>query len=536
MVATSTPCPAASREAVLAACHARLVGRSLAAFPVARRSLAASGPFARPLAELLTEDGDGRVRIDPASGGNAYGCTATPWPARTIELCSSTAAAISDHAFRWTERLREALARAEPRRGRDDAIAEALAQAVRNEIGAALELPPGAVDIVLAASGTDTELLAVMLALAGGAEPLLSLLAAPEESGRGVELAAGGRLFDDTTSLGVAATKGAPVWPAEACRLAVAGVPIRDATGRPRVAAEIDRDYAAAAERHLRDGGRVLLHALQGSKTGLRAPGAAVLRRLAGAHPGRVDVVVDACQWRCPPETIRAALRQGWMVQLTGSKFVGGPPFCGALLVPARLRSRAAAVAARPVPTTPITRPGDWPAAWRRAVRPTAAGSPGIGMLLRWAAAAFELALLRSVPERERATVLHAFAAAGRARLAASPCLAPVPAGTADPSILAFTVRRRDGRPAGLESTQQLLRALAARDIRIGQPVALRPDRAGSPVALRLVAGARLLGRVHYDPAGGSLEARIARELAQLRTAIDALEWLVGARAHEMVA
>ena len=54
-----------------------------------------------------------------------------------------------------------------------------------------------------------------------------------------------------------------------------------------------------------------------------------------------VDVLVDACQMRLPLERIRACLAAGWMVLVTGSKFFGGPPFAGALLVPAPIITRA---------------------------------------------------------------------------------------------------------------------------------------------------------------------------------------------------
>ena len=74
---------------------------------------------------------------------------------------------------------------------------------------------------------------------------------------------------------------------------------------------------------------------LAGSKTGLLAPSLEAAAELRQRHRGRLDVLVDACQMRLSPERIRACLAAGWMVLVTGSKFFGGPPFAGALLVPA---------------------------------------------------------------------------------------------------------------------------------------------------------------------------------------------------------
>jgi hypothetical protein len=139
------------------------------------------------------------------------------------------------------------------------------------------------------------------------------------------------------------------------------------------------------AERALAAGARCLVHLLDASKTGLAAPSREVLERLRARHGERLAVVVDACQLRLGRDTLRADLARGWMVLLTGSKFAMGPPFAGALLLPARLADPAGR---DPLPEgfgAYFTRP-DWPDAWRplTAALPE---RPNLGLLLRWRAA-----------------------------------------------------------------------------------------------------------------------------------------------------
>ncbi len=59
--------------------------------------------------------------------------------------------------------------------------------------------------------------------------------------------------------------------------------------------------------------------------------------------PDHVLVLADCCQLRCSTEHISALLGSvAFSCALTGSKFAGGPTFCGALLVPPRSSSACA--------------------------------------------------------------------------------------------------------------------------------------------------------------------------------------------------
>src|SRR5260221_1506400 len=60
---------------------------------------------AAPVAQLLTDGGDGRLLVDPATGLNAYGCSPSPRPA-AITFASTTATSISDRGYAAAEACR----------------------------------------------------------------------------------------------------------------------------------------------------------------------------------------------------------------------------------------------------------------------------------------------------------------------------------------------------------------------------------------------------------------------------------------------
>ena len=69
---------------------------------------------------------------------------------------------------------------------------------------------------------------------------------------------------------------------------------------------------------------------------------------------------------RVSPHTLRAYLAHGFCVALTGSKFVAGPPFSGALLVPRTLARRLERQAMPPALGAYSAR-AEWPRGWTAA-------------------------------------------------------------------------------------------------------------------------------------------------------------------------
>lgn len=470
-----------------------------------------------PLEQALVAGGDTRLAL--AGGSNKYGCPPRPDPALAA-FGSSTASVISLEGFAAARRLHERFAFASG--------AEAVAlydreiARLREELKALCGVAPGT-EVVLAASGTDLHLLATQLV--GPPGPTRIVLMDPAETGTGVPAALEGRHFNTLSALGHDVVAGTGLEGAGACD--VATVPVRRADGTLRSPTEMEAEFEALVTEAVELGLRVLLIVVDVSKTGLLVPGLAWVTSLEGRFPGSIDVLVDACQFRLAPPTLQAYLAHGFMVALTGSKFLTGPAFSGALFVPAPLAAR---LRARPLPRAlaAYSARGDWPQGW--AAAESLEGVANFGLLLRWEVALEELRAFRTVPPSAIAGFLRAFEAAVRDRLAKDPHFEPLlippldrrPLGAEEswdqiPTIFPFLLV--SGEPLALAATRQVydmlgLEAPGTSPLRgqLGQPVSCGRRGEVALSALRLCASARLVVEAHR----GGAPAVIQRALAVL--------------------
>jgi hypothetical protein len=283
----------------------------------------------------------------------------------------------------------------------------------------------------------------------------------------------------------------------------------------------------------------VLLVMIDVSKTGLIAPSPACVARLNKRLPAMVDVMVDACQFRIAPVTLRAYLQHGFMVALTGSKFVTGPAFSGALLIPAGLAAR---LRSRPLPPAmaSYSTQAEWPSNWSAVESLGDAGN--FGLLLRWEAALAELRAFRAVPELQVADILWNFGAAVQSRLQGDLAFEALPAPELDrsalsaaeawdclPTIFPFLLIRR-GRLLNRKQTQNVYRLLqseltgpdfAGIRCQLGQPVNCGVRDGAEVSALRMCVSARLV----VEAACGETEMR--RMIWRAGTVLDKAAWLV---------
>ncbi|CAN7366767.1 hypothetical protein LJR225_002241 [Phenylobacterium sp. LjRoot225] len=464
------------------------------------------------VARWLTCGGDERIVLD-ARGRNRYGCGALPEPG-TTSFSSSTASILSAGAFRAARDRLEALAACGSER---EAYPAAMAEVRRRLAGLCGLSASGGENIILGASGTDLHLFAVDLAR--GDRQIMSVMADASESGRGVANALCSRRYAAASPHGVAAVVGEPL--GEPGCAGFVTVPLREVDGALRDAQVVDEAFEAAVGKAVTATGAVLLVLLDVSKTGLVAPSAACAVRLKRRYGAALTVMVDACQFRLSTESLAGYLAQGFLVAITGSKFVGGPPFSGALIVPDAELERL-----RATPLTPAlgdySARGDWPAGFvSRNVLPDAQNR---GLLLRWEAALFELAAFRQLSDQGLCAALDRIAAVTRASLAANGFEAlPVSrvrrfgrdGWDARPTLFPFLVRNGCGL-FDAEQTQRLYQGLSDGDatgrILLGQPVPIG-RRAGKPVsALRLAISARQLVQAINEPGGAeALERQIRR-------------------------
>lgn len=426
-----------------------------------------------PTADLLIAGGDDRLILDAGSGRSRYGCRPTPDP-DLVALGSVTASPISPYAFQAANALRDQCLlalRSEP----ELVVYRRALAGVRQRLLAYCGCSPDDSPMtLLAPSGTDLFMLAANLR-----QPQCSVMIEGAETGSGVPLALLGP------------RQGAPHQ-----------VAVRHADGSLRDAAEVDAEYAAIVDAAAQRGQRVLLVLTDVSKTGLISPSIASVQALRARWPQQLDVMVDACQFRIDPVTVRAYLAQGFMLALTGSKFMTGPTFSGALLLPRAMAANAVGA---------VT------------------SHSNFGLLLRWEAALTEMTRFAAVPQTARLHWVREFAEAVARGLGQHAAFKPLPVAAIDraglcasggtgwddtQTIFPFTLRGADGRLLDSAEARRLYLQLqlpaigGARRYQLGQPVASG--------ALRLCLSARMIADLHEGALPGiDIAAPLAR-IAQL--------------------
>lgn len=503
----------------------------------AESSPAAAVALLPSTAALLVQGGDQRIAIQPASQANKYGCQPFPAPDR-IAFASSTASQISACAFDAAERLRARIAAAMEDKPAAEVYGDEL-QRLREELMELLDMRAPAPDIVFAASGTDAHLLASQLAAAQSrrqGRALRVIMVNSEESGSGVSTALSGRSFSAYNALGDCSPRrisgGGETDPA------VLHVAVRHPDGAPRSPQAVADDIDALADAAFADGCDVMLVLIDVSKTGCVSPEPAYARRLQQRAPGRVLVLVDACQFRIETASLQAYLADNFMVAITGSKFIGGPSFSAALLIPPVMAAAMRPFGA-PAQLQRHSAREEWPEQWHAGRTLSSCANPGL--LLRWEAALHELRAFQALPGADVRRFLLRFNAAVQARLQSDPHFSALPAAAmprrADhltpqwddvPSIHAFSLYRRqagDGaapRPLDTAEVAHVYQQLQRRRhgdgfiYSVGQPVACGRRDGVEFSVLRLCVSAGMVVQACSDGQGHAGDALIAHAMACL--------------------
>jgi hypothetical protein len=478
---------------------------------VKKRVGSSSSPSAElpSTAELLIEGGDTRIALGSDGISNKYGCTPFPDPG-LLSFGSSTASVISAAAFSAANRLREKIALASSIESPAKTYSRELNR-IRPELKAlcgVTDLPD--LDIVFAASGTDLHLIASQITGGSESRPTRVIMAGVEETGSCVPAALAGKHFSTRSALGLSVGEGTPIAGSNAIEIST--IPIRYIDGHARPIADIDTDVESHVIQALKMHQRILLILVDVSKTGMIAPSPACVTALHRRFPESVDVLIDACQFRIAPATLRAYLEQGFMLALTGSKFVTGPTFAGALFLPSAVTHRLRAQPLPPALSSYSAR-AEWPDDWRHA--DIFDNVANFGLLLRWEASLEELRAFRAVPEADVTRFLVAFADAINNRLQNCPFFEPLSVPqlgrqpltcmnnwdqyqTIFPFLLYHPAANSASSPLNREQTLQIYRLLRA-DLgdglrcQLGQPVACGTRNGISVSALRICASARLV-------------------------------------------
>jgi hypothetical protein len=466
-------------------------------------------PEGARIAKLMTTGGDARIVLAGERRQNRY--HSAPYPQDVLAYASSTANDISPDAFAHVTGLAPT------------GYAEGL-EALRGRIRAAYAVPED-VAIVFAPSGTDLEYVA-LACVADRAPRLHNILLGADEVGSGCIHSAYGRFFANETALGRQVAPGEPV-PGLGEQVTIEDVPVRDALGHAFTSACIRDRIEAGIEAN--PDAHVLVHVVHGSKTGLILPLTDDIDDLIARHGARVTLVVDACQARITSPAIADYLSRDVIVFVTGSKFMGGPPFSGFAMVPQSLTARAPQL---PQGFAAIFRRAEWPSGWPGAEVLEESGNPGL--LLRLEASVFELERFQQLPLDRVTRVILAFHSAVRAAMVdrlGGRRMAPYPPGhraegDAHPiemrTLSTIDLSRRAGHPDFADATRIHL-GLVERGIRLGQPVKcvkLEDGRWGATLRIGL-SMPQLVAFDRLDDA--ALDQRLAQDMDRIATAIEEL-------------
>lgn len=345
----------------------------------------------------MTTGGDKRIILDE-NGVNRY--LVAPRPSNVLAYSSSTANDISPAAF---AEVRRRIARLAPDLNLStQRYAQAL-DGLRERVRTAWALPSNT-DVVFAASGTDLEYVGLAIAQGAGGQGIDSILLGADEVGSGCIHSASGRYFAAHTPIGFACSAGEPIGASAQEQVRLVTVPVRGAGGNPMPSEDILLEIAAVVDRALAAGRTPLIHVVHGSKTGLILPSLSHIDALRRRFGNRLRFVVDACQGRLGRSAIAAYLARGATVFVTGSKFMGGPPFSGIALAPRPADGIAGRIL---LGFETIFHRAEWPAHWA-GVEALPEGA-NLGLLLRLEASIYELELFQKLTAADVRRTLDLF-------------------------------------------------------------------------------------------------------------------------------
>eukprot|EP00172_Hildenbrandia_rubra_P003720 Plantae.Rhodophyta-Hildenbrandia_rubra.ctg629.p1 GENE.Plantae.Rhodophyta-Hildenbrandia_rubra.ctg629~~Plantae.Rhodophyta-Hildenbrandia_rubra.ctg629.p1 ORF type:complete len:669 (-),score=84.38 Plantae.Rhodophyta-Hildenbrandia_rubra.ctg629:932-2938(-) len=356
----------------------------------------------RCVSKHLVEGGDDRLHLD-VTGRNKYNCSPYPAPPTTILRCSSTCSPPTRDGF---EAARETLRKLWSAKF---SFAEAMSQtraSISQLVGVVADH-----DVILHPSGSDAELIPLMAAMIQAKRQncsrIINIVAAAGEVGSGTAPASGGRHFSAFAPLGNVVENNGVV---NDFPINTDVVELKPRRNDGTVIADYDNLVEGVVNQGESEsaGGQqpfYILHAVDGSKTGLRLPSRTVLEKLRSRLGQRCLLVLDACQCRSEPEEFEYFLRRGACILVTSSKFYSAPGFCGAVLVPRSIADDFDAIENPPVGLRDYLTRHEVPHSMRSLRRSLPEDPPNYGLLLRWTCGITEMKMFASMGSRAKSAM-----------------------------------------------------------------------------------------------------------------------------------
>jgi hypothetical protein len=386
------------------------------------------------IVQIMKTGGDERIIIPEGQHANKYYTSPLPDDG-TIMRSSATSCNSSVQGFLAARQLYDFL-----RIAQNAGRAENCFQHAMNKIRDRMKLYWGAsVEelsyVVTTPSGTDAEMLPALAALVRNSswkvglrpeKPLVTnIVVANGEVGTGTMLAAGMKHFSSITPIGKTVMVGNCIEGIADGTIEAIGIPFRDEQGRVVSMNELEGRIKSLLYRSINENNQIaVLHVMHVSKTGLSGPSPEFVSAMKKEYGDKLIVVVDAAHLRMDPEAAAKWLDAGYWIMITGSKFLGGASFSGALLIPAYDAVLFAQAERNKIPVGlgDYISPSDCDDIFTnlRAVLPP---WYNVGLALRWKTALTEAERFYAIEPSHRDRGLAAWAAGVRTIVRSSDCL-----------------------------------------------------------------------------------------------------------------
>lgn len=364
-------------------------------------------------AEWMTAGGDDRIILSANSTTNKYLTGPRP-TTHFIARSSSTCCNPSPLGFMAAQQLFDCLRAAQSAGGAVRYFEYAMysiRQRIKEYWAPAVKAPCA---VITTPSGSDAEMIPALAALGRHqawrvgvvvAKPLIvNIVLAGGEVGTGTPAAAGMRHFSKITPRGTTVINGECITDLSPTALEVVEIKIRDAQGNMRASSSIEEEVWSLLEKAIEQQGQIgILHMVHVCKTGYGVPSESFVRAMKQKYGKSLIVVVDAAHARMEGSVSSEWLNSGYWVMITGSKFAGGAPFSGALLIPQEEALQLAAVTKEQIPSGlgDYFTPADCDEKFEnlRKVLPT---WYNIGLALRWETALYEMGRFCAIESAHR--------------------------------------------------------------------------------------------------------------------------------------
>jgi hypothetical protein len=192
-------------------------------------------------------------------------------------------------------------------------------------------------DIILSPSGTDAEYIPnYLIESLHPNKHIINIVISPLEIGGGSSLAASDCFFSIQLPDNASVDTFEKVRPSNVD--AVKYVSLRDLHGDIKSQQELYQELYSITKEHDHPNTAIIVHLVDSAKTGIGGPSLNTISQLEDAilH-AKIYKIVDAAQFRIAKENISNYADDNTFIIITGSKFIGAPPFCGAVVVPKNL-------------------------------------------------------------------------------------------------------------------------------------------------------------------------------------------------------